>query len=347
MLDFSNASMNNVILHKAGNKAREEELIISRSELQVSAAVRDLLRGFFLGHFAEEAFYGFNVNKTEEGNPVFESVKNIFTNSDCFITESQNIATQLFEAGNHPKIKSGDVYVAMFNDIVVDDELVDAVGIFKSESKQDFLKIETGNNGFDVKVEKGINLDKIDKACLIYNTEENFGYKINLIDNVNKQTEAQYWRNDFLGIEQRKDDFYQTQNYIDVCKGFVKEVFNSENEVPKDQQASLLNNSAQYFQENESFNKKDFEESVLKNPEVIEKFNDYQEKFQEEKKVEFADNFDISEKASKKALSKLKSVIKLDKNFHIYIHGDESKIRKGIDPETGMNFYQFFFEREE
>jgi len=49
---------------------------------------------------------------------------------------------------------------------------MDAIGIFKSETKQDFLRISTGANGFDIKIEEGINLNKIDKACLIYNTEE-------------------------------------------------------------------------------------------------------------------------------------------------------------------------------
>ena len=41
----------------------------------------------------------------------------------------------------------------------------------------------------------------------------------------------------------------------------------------------------------------------------------------------------------------MKSVIKLDKNFHIYVHGGEGLIRKGYDPETGMAFYQLYFTR--
>lgn len=42
----------------------------------------------------------------------------------------------------------------------------------------------------------------------------------------------------------------------------------------------------------------------------------------------------------------LKSVIKLDKNFHIYVHGDQHKIVKGMDPKTGLNYYQLFFRDE-
>ncbi len=346
MLDFSNVSLQSVILHKTGNKAREEELILSDSELSVDTAIRELLMNFFLGHFTEEAFYNFCDQDGLEYNEVYASAKRLFENPDTLVEESKNIATKLFDAGNHPKIKAGDLYIAQFADLVVDGELVDGIGIFKSETKQDFLQIQPGDNGFDIKIEEGINLNKIDKAALIYNTEAEFGYKVSIIDTVNKQ-EAQYWRNDFLGIEQRKDDFYQTQKYMELCKDFVKEVYNEEHEVEKPQQIAMLNKSANYFKENETFSKQDFEENVLQQPEVIEAFNEYQQQYAEEKKVEFKEDFGVSNNAAKKQQSKMKGVLKLDKNFHIYIHGDEGKIVKGVDPETGMKFYQIYYENEE
>lgn len=54
-----------------------------------------------------------------------------------------------------------------------------------------------------------------------------------------------------------------------------------------------------------------------------------------------------SESAVKKSSRSMKSVIKLDKNFHIYVHGGEGLIKKGYDPETGMAFYQLYFKEEE
>ena len=134
---------------------------------------------------------------------------------------------------------------------------------------------------------------------------------------------------------------------MELCKDFVKEVYNEEHEVEKPQQIAMLNKSANYFKENETFSKQDFEENVLSQPEVIEAFNEYQQQYAEEKKVEFKEDFGVSEHAAKKQQSKMKGVLKLDKNFHIYIHGDESKIVKGIDPETGMKFYQIYYENEE
>ena len=346
MLDFANVRLNNVILHKLGNKSREEDMVLSDKELSVSDSIKELLMQFFLGHFQEENYYNFFSENGPTVNPVYQYVNDIFQNPEHFVQESVNIAQKLYDAGTHPKIKEGDLYVAYFSDLVVDGELVDAVGIFKSETKQDFLQIKASADGLDIVIEEGINLNKIDKACLIYNTESEFGYKLNIIDTTNKQ-EAQYWRLDFLGIEQRKDDFYQTQKYMELCKDFVEEVYNEEHEVEKPQQIAMLNKSKNYFKENENFSKQDFEENVLQQPEVIEAFNEYKQQYEEEKNVKLEDNFGVSENAAKKQQSKMKSVLKLDKNFHIYIHGDESKVSKGVDPDTGMKYYQFFYDKEE
>lgn len=356
MLDFENAELTKVILHKTGCKARQEDLVFSDGELKIYGAVKEMLKGYFLNHFQEEAAYNFNTSQVDKNNEVYDCVKEIFNNPDSFVEASQKIAELLYEAGTHPKIKSGDLYIACFTGLVVDDECVDAIGIFKSETKQDFLKVEDGVEGFDIKVVEGINLNKIDKACIIYNTEENFGYKINLIDNVNKTTEAQYWRNDFLGIEQRQDNFYQTKNYIDMCKDFIESVNTVDEEtgqkqvdveIDKPQQMAVLNKAKNYFKEKPSFNKQDFEQEVLQDESVIEAFNNYQEQYSQEKNLNLQEEFTISPNATKKAQSKLKGVLKLDSNFHIYIHGDENKIVRGEDPDTGMKYYKIYFDNEE
>jgi hypothetical protein len=41
-----------------------------------------------------------------------------------------------------------------------------------------------------------------------------------------------------------------------------------------------------------------------------------------------------------------KSVLKLDKDFHIYIHGDRNKIERGVDPDTGRKYYKIWYDQE-
>jgi len=55
------------------------------------------------------------------------------------------------------------------------------------------LKVYPSGDGFEIESEKGININKLDKGCLIFNTERESGYVVAIVDNTNKGTEAQYW----------------------------------------------------------------------------------------------------------------------------------------------------------
>lgn len=41
----------------------------------------------------------------------------------------------------HPKINGGELYIAYFKDCVIDGQLTDGVGIFKSETKETYLRV--------------------------------------------------------------------------------------------------------------------------------------------------------------------------------------------------------------
>lgn len=41
-----------------------------------------------------------------------------------------------------------------------------------------------------------------------------------------------------------------------------------------------------------------------------------------------------------------KHVLKLDKNFHVYIHGQKKYIEKGYDSDRDMNYYKLYFLEE-
>ena len=67
----------------------------------------------------------------------------------------------------------------------------------------------------------------------------------------------------------------------------------------------------------------------------------YKSPYAKEHDVDFADDFAISESAVKKQARTLKSVIKLDKNFHIYIHGDRNLIEQGEDKKVNTTKQAF------
>ena len=62
--------------------------------------------------------------------------------------------------------------------INIDNNVVDAIGIFKSELQSDFLQFEEKDTHLEMILQQGINLSKLDKGCLIFNYKKEEGYKI-------------------------------------------------------------------------------------------------------------------------------------------------------------------------
>jgi hypothetical protein len=183
----------------------------------------------------------------------------------------------------------------------------------------------------------------MDKGCIVFNLDEESGYRVMIVDNTNKGGEAQYWKDDFLQLKPREDTYFHTHNYLQMCRSFALEAFPGADKVD---QLGLIEDSADFFRESEVFDKISYEEKVLKEPEIIDAFEEYKEQYEEEKGIPIYDEFDVNRSALKKLKRVFKSVIKLDRNFHIYVHGNRELIRKGFDEESGMHFYQLFFEEE-
>ena len=84
---------------------------------------------------------------------------------------------------------------------------------------------------------------------------------------------------------------------------------------------------------------------MLHHEALIESFQNYNEKYAKENEIELVDGFDISAQAVKKQARVFKSVLKLDKNFHVYIHGNRELIEQGVDAD-GRKYYKLYFENE-
>ena len=79
---------------------------------------------------------------------------------------------------------------------------------------------------------------------------------------------------------------------------------------------------------------------------MIDSFNKFKDGYIREKELDIATEFAISPNAVKKQARVFKSVLKLDRNFHIYIHGDKSLIEQGYDERTGKKYYKIYFDEE-
>ncbi len=345
MIDFSAVKLNKIVVHKVGNKVREEGIKFSENPLKIESEILEkLLLKYFLFPFAKtNSFYRFHHEDDLKFNEVYSYVNDIFTNFKQVESISKKIATQLYEKSTHPKINKGEFYIIHLSECIIEDEVFDAVGIFKTENKDTYLRINEKENDFEIDYESGININKLDKGCLVFNSEKENGFIVSVIDNVNKSNEAQYWKDNFLKIKPREDNYFFTQNYMNACKNFVENIVE---DMDTKEQVDVKNKALQYFSEKETFNANEFNEEVISNPETKQAFKEYVQDYQNENDILLAENFDISTNAVKKEKRKFKSVIKLDKNYDIYIRANHTEVEKGFDENKTKKYYKLYYDNE-
>ena len=351
MISFFEASLAELSIHRIGNKSEDEFYVLSEQSLVIKdEMLTGLLMQYFLAPYEKvnEIYRFFHPNDDLNLNEVYHFAKEIFERGETFHENTQQLAKYLYDVSSHPKIKSGELYVAYFENVQIEGELHDAIGIFKSETKETYLKVYPEQAGFGLSYEQeAINISKLDKGCLIFNTDVAEGFKVAVIDQTNRSSEAVYWKDEFLKLKVRNDNYNQTNNVLGVYKNFVTQKLDEDFEVSKADKIDLLNKSMKYFKEKESFDLDEFSNEVIANAEGIESFKNFKKSYEEEFDTTIADSFDISSAAVKKQAKTYKSVLKLDKNFHIYIHGDKELIEKGFDEGKSMNYYKVFFREEQ
>jgi hypothetical protein len=348
MLDLSDATIDKIIVHHAGNPARDEQLVCSRNAFPLNdTGLEAVLSKFFLSSFHKKdlGYHNFRHDSDLELNEMYHYAGKMFSPGESFELQSVNIAKLLYEKSGHHKVKSGELYVVTFNNCMVDDEMTDALGVFKSENKDTFLKVFTESSKCSIEQQDGININKLDKGVMIFNTEKEHGFKVCVVDKTNAD-ESQFWKDQFLKVAPREDNFYQTRAVMNMCRTFCNTVLTEDNDVSRNRQLEVKDRIVQYFSENTEFVADTFEQEVLEEPLVIDAYRSFKEKCAEENNILEKDSFDIADSAVRKEKKFFKSVIKLDKNFHVYVHGNPNMIEKGFDDERGKFYYKLFFEEE-
>lgn len=252
-------------VHIVGNKAKDEPLLVSPA---LSGQVGDtglmqILTAYFAGGFKSEEYYNLHHETDLACNEVYNFVCKVFDDRETFYDNSVNLARHLYEAGTHPQIKGGEFYVAYFTGCRFGGEAVDAVGLFKSETRGTFLDVGEQDGQLHIFSCQGIDVNKLDKGCLVFDTEREEGFAVCVVDNTNR-AEARYWIDDFLHVRPRQDNYHNTHNILAMCKKYVTRHLPAEFDVSKADQAEMLNETMKYFREQDSFSLDDFSEKVIR-----------------------------------------------------------------------------------
>lgn len=343
-VNFSNVAMGPMALHRVGNKQREERNFVSKQLFAPPELLRPELLRFFLKSLRKsDEWYRFAHSADLSLHELHTYARQVFENPDSLLAQSEFIVQHLYNQSTHPNIKTGEVYVVWFSDLLIDDEVVNALGIFKSEQKQGFLNVLVEGGNLGLNHFEGIPIDKLDKGCLILDTEASDGYRVLSVDNNSYDT--QYWMEQFLGIERIADEHFYTSQYLGLVQAFSEEVVGAQSDAGE--KIRFMARSVDFFNQHETFDLEQFAQTVIPNEETAQQFRD----FKEERMEEVSAPFEISRPVLKKAQRKIPSSLQFDNQIQIRLDPKNPEasfqhLERGFDEERGMYFYKVYFNEE-
>jgi hypothetical protein len=350
MINLFNAHIDNLSIHRVGNKSRNEAIFLSENPYGLNDEIMPLLKEYFFKPFREkeENYFQFAHEVDLEYNDMFNLATEIFTNPSEVHNVSKKITKHLFEQSNHPHIKNGEVYVAYLSNVSIDNNVVDAIGVFKSEIQTDFLQFEENGSNLEMILQQGINLNKLDKGCIIFNYKKEEGYKILTVDS--NRYDARYWLEHFLSVDAFQDENFMTKKYLKFCQDFAKDVVLPAED--KQQEVLFMNRAINHFAKNDAFEETAFLNEVMENPEFIPEFKNYKVDKGEKYSIEDVTDFPIANAAVTDVRKKLKNTIHLDTNVQIkldFVNSDSAQkfVEKGWDEEKQMYYYLVYFNKEQ
>jgi 37-kD nucleoid-associated bacterial protein len=349
MLDIKQANIARLGITWVGNKDRYEGVSVPNSVLlPVDDYAHELLITTLLKPFLKnEEFHYFHHNEDVTHHPVYQQCMELFGDDSKLQSVAVALTQQLYEYMEGDKLKGGELFIALIDGITFLDQDIRAIALLKVQSRANFLRTERSPEAFILKPFEGIGLEKPELAALVLQLDELEGYRVAVLDTFTKKDERSFWKDSFLRLQPIEDHFFHTTHHMSMASEFIIDKMPIAFGVNKADQADLLNRSALYFKENDHFNVEAFSDKLFDEPEQQEAFLSYRDQYAQGNAIPLEDAFDISNQAVRKQMKHLKSVIKLDKNFHLYVHGRRDLIEKGFDDDRQLKYYKVFFTDEE
>ena len=216
-MDFKEAYIDKMICHRFS--LDKQKCLINHKDMDMEKLDQTFLKDFFVKPFnREKVQYSFVHSIDLKYNIVYNTVLYIFNGGD-FINSSISIFKYLESVSTLPTIKDGDIFIVKIEDILDGDTYCEAVGIFKIESKNEFIETTVDSSGnMNVSVKTGYTSQKIDKACLIVFTED---MPVGFI--IDKSKDSKFWRQNFLGMTTKTTPYSQSKALVGLMENFVKD----------------------------------------------------------------------------------------------------------------------------
>lgn len=270
-------------------------------------------------------------------NEVFAYSKKIFEQDSSFLEQSQNMAKHLHSVSQHPNIKSGELFIGLFENCFLLNEVKKVIAIVKIDEKEMFLDVKNDNNKMIIHGVDGINVKKINNMAIIVDVGQEQPPAVFI--KTKRKEDIVYWQERFLKIKAADEHYHKTDLALNECKKYILKGENYSNT----EKLGFLNKTLDYFRNEEEFQVDHYIETVFEQADATQK----------DILVNSVKPYEtvISDSALEKAEKKYKRKIKLDSNIEIQVniqHIDQidELIEVGYDEATNRKFYKIYFQDE-
>jgi len=270
-------------------------------------------------------------------NEVFAYSKKIFEQDSSFLEQSQNMAKHLHSVSQHPNIKSGELFIGLFENCFLLNEVKKVIAIVKIDEKEMFLDVKNDNNKMIIHGVDGINVKKINNMAIIVDMGQEQPPAVFI--KTKRKEDIVYWQERFLKIKAADEHYHKTDLALNECKKYILKEENYSNT----EKLGFLNKTLDYFRNEEEFQVDHYIDTVFEQADATQK----------DILVNSVKPYEtvISDSALEKAEKKYKRKIKLDSNIEIQVniqHIDQidELIEVGYDEATNRKFYKIYFQDE-
>ncbi|WP_157778832.1 nucleoid-associated protein [Massilia violaceinigra] len=216
-MDISQAKIRGFITHSVGNKLRDEAFVLSNETAKLDENVSSIILKNYLGGLKNSDSYRFFHESDTNLNEIRVFSNEIFNGSKNFVEASNKIAKHLYSKSTHPSVPAGDLFIVLFSNLTIDGQEVDALGIFKTETKEDFLSVYEENGALNVRGSLGIDPRNLQKAAIIPAGQD-------MLFAFERGSSTAYWLDDFLKVEKLATKKSTAAYVARLIKETVKEI---------------------------------------------------------------------------------------------------------------------------
>jgi hypothetical protein len=343
MIDLKTAVITAGIAHQLGNTQADESCFLSQSELMFNDIEAAEYKKILCKPF-QNNLQAHQLTSDSElyNNEMYNYITDIFKNANELSPISRKMTQMLYRFAGEYSIKPGLVFVILLDDITTPAGKTNGLAFIKMDAPAKFLKTLNTKDNVEVFFDKGLMSKNIEKAFLVLNDDFEAGFYLYPFEKIIGETN--YWNKYFLQCKARTDDFRQTNVLISTYSDYVM------NELPiehfsKKEKIDLVQNAMNYMVENNTAVSVDeFIANQLPDPQHQEDYKANLMVYVNDNEVDLQTSFEPSKEALQYQKKKFRSIIKLDKNFHIYVHSNDDLIERGVDDKG--KFYKVYFNEE-